>query len=397
MRQSRFHRPHPEAGFNLINIAVILALCAVGVLYWRAQEQREERAATLARLEKTATRTRDLLVDTLSDDRAWRRTREAPQNALMSCLHDHSSCEEKKGLMSVHDLMGRVVFNSQLLTTGFTADGGICTGFTDSGNDACPFRFEVVWDPLCGDGCVDPEISNIHGTLHFKPGTKYDFPLNAGNYAFRVTRETFPPEPKSCAAAHAAGSRRDGVQGLRPVEGGPVVYVYCDQNRDGGGWALVANAAEDGAPDMPLTQTVTPVSNGRLPADIVSKLIAASAYQSENNVRVLLPDIDRGLTLALSTNGATEAAHFTANMPEGECTEMPEKSYFASIAYDGDFNLTFRGSGEVTYSSKYVAGKQTPGLDVCFGVRPDGRDCGVGCKSVWRGVKTKARGSVWIR
>ena len=393
----RRFRLRSEAGFTITHVIVLVALCAIGAWAWRVHEQRKERAAVLASLEKAAAKARDHLMATLNDDRAWRHTREARQNSRMACLQDHSSCEGKAGLIAVQDSLNRVVFDSTLPNSGLTANGGTCTGFTEQGDDGCPFRFELVWEPHCEGDCKNPKTSNIHGTLRFQPGSRYDLPLNAGNYAFRVSRETFPPEPKSCAAAHAAGIERDGIQGLRPVPGGPLIFVYCDQNRDGGGWALVANAAEEGAGDLPVIQTVSPAANGRLPAEIVGKLLAASDHQGENNVRVLLPDIDRGLTLAMGTNGATEAAHFTSAMPEGECAGMPAKANFASKTYDGEFNLTFKGGGEVTYSSRYVAGKVTPGLDICFGVRPDGHDCGVGCKSVWRGVKSKVRGSVWIR
>lgn len=55
------------------------------------------------------------------------------------------------------------------------------------------------------------------------------------------------PEPVcqifgSCRAAHAAGERRDGVYRLRPGPDFSEYTVYCDQQTDGGGWALVASS-----------------------------------------------------------------------------------------------------------------------------------------------------------
>jgi hypothetical protein len=386
-----------QSGFTIVHFALVLALSGIAFVGWRVKEHRKERADTQRNLEKSAAKIRDLLVDALENDLAWRFTREASPNSRMNCLTDHTSCENKGGSIVVQDAYNRVIYDSTLPSVGLTASGTPCSSFQDSGSDSCPFRFEIKWEPRCLDDCVDPKLSSIHGQLHFRPGPDLNFRLDTTRFSFHVSRDNIPSEPKNCAAAYAAGNRRDGTIAIRPNPSGKLIYVHCDQNRDGGGWALVANAAEEKVADIPIAQVVVPNSSARLPTENIALLLAASSHQNENNIRILLPDIDRGLVLGLSSNGGTDIGTYTASFPDGECLAIAEKANFASKSYGNDFGIELQGQGELSFHTSFVAGKKTPGLDICFGTHPNGKDCGIGCKSLWKGVREKLRGSVWIR
>lgn len=387
----------PQAGFTLVNIIVLLALMAGAFAGWRIHERRKERAAALSSLEATADRLRDVIRQQLNNDLAWKHTREARENSRMACLIDHSSCEGKGGLIALKESGGRTVLDSTLPTNGFTDTGVNCPSFSDAGSDECPFRYEVVWEPRCTGDCKNPSVSNLTATLRYRPGPATALPFSASPYSFTVSRDTIPSEPRSCAAAYAAGRQDSSTITIRPVPGGPPVYVFCDQTTDGGGWALVANASQEGRLDFPQEGLVTPESHGHYAPERISVLLAASEHQNENNLRLILPDIDGGLRLFASANGSVEAASFLAKMPPGECKKLPDAPIFAEQVYNGEFSLSFKGPGEIAFSAKQVPGKPTTGFSACFGTRPDGTDCGVGCKSIWRGAVKHLRGSIWIK
>lgn len=93
--------------------------------------------------------------------------------------------------------------------------------------------------------------------------------------------------PASCVEVIELGvGVLDGVYTLTlPVLGER--DVYCDLTREGGGWALAANAPEGGYDEMPVVGVVTPEVHGRVD-DLTLTALLASPSDARNNVRVEL-------------------------------------------------------------------------------------------------------------
>lgn len=386
-----------ERGFTLTRVVVLVALCAAIAAGWKLHEGRKNREAIEKRLEAAAASVRDRARATVLSDTGWKATRTTSDNPRMGCLTEDTSCEGKAGLVNLRDGQNRVVIDSLTSSAGFSIEGYPCLGFLESGNDSCPLRAEVVWTPVCPDDCVKPKVSNLGLTILFKPGPGLSVPFSPAPYALTISRETDPAEPKNCAAALGAGHTQDGQLSIRPQPGGPLVTVYCDQTRDGGGWTLVANLSREVAEPISTDNLVTAASHAHLPTEVISQLLAASDFQNENNVRVKVPGIDNGFTFAFSANGITEAAVFNAAMPDGDCRGVPDKPNYATKGAVGRFGVVLKGAGLLVYDDVNRPGKGATGLSFCFGSRKDGTNCGTGCQSPWRGDVTNQKGSIWIR
>lgn len=80
--------------------------------------------------------------------------------------------------------------------TGFTKEGTVCTGFSATGNDQCPYRMNLVWYALCpfpGDTtCTNPLVT-IRGDMVYSPGpvgkaNPQSTQVNLGKYQINVVR-----------------------------------------------------------------------------------------------------------------------------------------------------------------------------------------------------------------
>jgi prepilin-type N-terminal cleavage/methylation domain-containing protein len=175
----------PQSGFSLtelmvvVGIGSIFALAMVSIMSWTAMNQ--SRAVTLAKLEVV----KENLQRTLGNDQAWQNTLEMgalPQSqSNMACLGNLTKCNPGSYPFTLYN--GRVrpnpstqltaqdiVFDSTNLNAGFDMQGQACNQFSMAGNDACPFRYDLRWSPVCPAGvpCVNPQVM-ITAKLLYKP------------------------------------------------------------------------------------------------------------------------------------------------------------------------------------------------------------------------------------
>jgi len=384
-----------QKGFTLTNILVTVSLIAGGFAAWKINASRQERKAMKRTLEASAAKLSEQVQAQLKNDFAWQNTIRGRENKPLACLTEQTSCAGKAGLIAVRDIAGLVVVDSIPARNGFTAQGAACTEFSENGNDDCPFRMEVRWEPRCKEDCVKPPMVVIRGILFFRPGAELKMDLK--DTQFTVQRDSEPAEARSCLEVLSRGQTSNGIYAIRPDPSLPAFSVHCDQTLDGGGWALVVNSSKTELGSLPTEQTVGPFSNARLPSEKINALLSASEHQSNNNLRVVLPDIDGGLTLGASSNGGTEAITFKATMPEGECRKVNETPSFASKEGTPHFSLQFSGKGLAGFVDKMDTALGYIGFYSCFGASFNGEPCSAGCGRSWKGSLVRLRGSLWIR
>lgn len=125
---------------------------------------------------------------------SWVKTTHMSLNASpggMGCLNDGTPCTENGSAsgtpitnrrFAIYDPAGTLIFDATNTANGFTFDGTPCSSFSQSGNDECPFRFELTWSAQCTSGsCVNPVVK-VTGALVFRP-EKARFPLKPSRYS----------------------------------------------------------------------------------------------------------------------------------------------------------------------------------------------------------------------
>ncbi len=132
------------------------------------------------------------------------------QNNKMDCLYNHTDCSGVIAPQTFRLLDSKlnVLYNGAATdgTTpnGYTATGATCANF-GAPNDACPYHYDLTWQPVCNAGaCIDPLVK-IHGNFNVnfasqvagRPNSKNYLPMNfdvvmnmkprANLYAYPIT------------------------------------------------------------------------------------------------------------------------------------------------------------------------------------------------------------------
>ena len=264
-----------EKGFNLINILTSIALLFAVVWsynWWMGIKELEDAEKIVQKSSKAiANRFKTIL----HSDVAWRNTMYSRNNGTMACLRDHTSCELKGGPFILLDDQNRVAYDSTIPSSGITFDGGPCLSFKEEGSESCPFRLDLTWAPQCPIGeCLKPGRIFLRGKLRFRgaPGTVFA-KVKLKEIEFVESRAPAPGEPRTCLEHLEAGHNRSGLYNVKAFPDAPAFPVYCDQERDGGGWALIAAAGVAGYNVLRESNALTPTSVAHLPALKVKALL----------------------------------------------------------------------------------------------------------------------------
>jgi hypothetical protein len=386
-----------QRGFNLTNILVAGGITLGIIFLYRVHLSRQQSNESLARVETARNAIEQRFLAIMRSEIAWQNIMNSPQNENLACLRNHTNCLGRAGPFSLFDSLRHEVFDPANPVNGLTFDGSNCSTFTENGNDFCPFRVELKWVPVCGDECEDPPSVTLLGVIRFKPDPHGPYgELRVKDLEMKVTRETRLGDARTCYDLLQRGRAHSGVYSIKPDPNGAAINVYCDQEKDGGGWALILAVSPAGTSVVPESLIVTPDTTGRLPAARVKAYLDASNFQNANNLRLLLPDIDGGLTIAASTDGDIDAESYTAQTPT-ECRKVGATPVPAAHHEGKNLTLYFSGHGEFGFDESGTAAEGFHGFTACVGKSDSGRDCGKGCGTGFTGQVFRQRGSLWIR
>jgi hypothetical protein len=118
------------------------------------------------------------------------------KNPIMSCMNDkvNKGCLSLKSSAPIPiklvDANDTVLTDPSNPSLGFAPDGSICTSYnSSSGNDACPFRFDITWKPICDpditDSCYNPQ-SEVKASFTAKARTKNTAVFQSSNMDFTI-------------------------------------------------------------------------------------------------------------------------------------------------------------------------------------------------------------------
>lgn len=176
-------------GFSLIEVLIItslLGLISLGILSHLENSWRQQKRQML-KYELSVVKGQ--IEGYISDPVLWTAIMNDSHNSSgnFSCLQTASDCSSQTSpavnpIYGIVDVKGTVIYNLSPGGFGFDHQGNPCNGFSNSGNDKCPFSYSLRWEPLCtSNPCINPNL-HITGTLLYKPKTQALGPLNPAHY-----------------------------------------------------------------------------------------------------------------------------------------------------------------------------------------------------------------------
>lgn len=176
-----------KKGFSLIGILVAACLLAVVLNGTLSLAQISLKQQTQSNLTFAADQIRRNLIQYVQNSNAWQNTLNDPANTSLACLKASASCTGAGGAFRVRDAQNNIVYDPLTSTAvGFAGSGSPCNTFSASGNEACPLRMELSWQPVCSGTCVNPQVK-LKGTMTYAPqAPQTKFAFNALNYSFEI-------------------------------------------------------------------------------------------------------------------------------------------------------------------------------------------------------------------
>lgn len=171
-----------KAGFGLVEVLVALALLSVLSLglarFATFSSKQQSRTVTINKLEEV----RAIFYTTLRNNDAWVSTINDPSNPGMACLKNSTSCTglptAATAKFRANDPSGNPILGYSPLASasnGFTLNGTVCNTYVPPpgvGNDNCPFRLDLTWNPVCPavGPCTNPLVM-VDGVFTYNPGS----------------------------------------------------------------------------------------------------------------------------------------------------------------------------------------------------------------------------------
>lgn len=212
---------YKEHGFTLIEVMITLGIATVVILTMTivlsGAGTKQNEAMALAQIGVF----NRMILGTLGNDLAWRTTIQqgsaGGKNPMgqMDCLTSvNTPCTAGAtpgGLpitnqpFTLYDATGQIVYDAINPTQGLTLQGTVCNNYSTppaSGNDDCPFRYDLTWSANCKIGnCTNPQVE-INGIFHYNPSTKAKNRIDVDTRRFDISR--YFVAPPACATGFAA-------------------------------------------------------------------------------------------------------------------------------------------------------------------------------------------------
>lgn len=168
----------------------VLSVLAVGsASMYSSLNQQQQRMA----LQYNFLEIKNRIVNYVYNGNSWNYTLNDGSNASMACLLNSTDCSayaDTPTPFSLRDAEDNV-FVTTTATAGFSKDGMPCNEFSVAGNDNCPIRVTLTWEPICFPApalCVDPQVI-VNGTFEYKPSAaNRNYAENLNKYNFEIIR-----------------------------------------------------------------------------------------------------------------------------------------------------------------------------------------------------------------
>ncbi len=188
-------------GFSTLEILVggtLLAIVMGGLLkFGNLLNKQQLQSSTTFQISQVSR----LFVNAVQNGAAWDKTLHDATNGNMACLVNETDCTGQGGMIQVDDVTGTALmgYGGTSPTAGFGSDGQPCNQFAEPpapGNDSCPYRVEVKWEPICppsGTPCVNPQVKVVGSWKHNAATAKRTIAFNGANYGFSITQGVVAP------------------------------------------------------------------------------------------------------------------------------------------------------------------------------------------------------------
>lgn len=175
-------------GSVIIALIFAVSLILIMLSFFQQQSARESIARSNIKVLATSllakqASIRSIFSDAISKNLIINDTAKNPN--LLACKTASCPVSSEQNLVT-YDQSG-TVYSDNSDSQGFTTQGIPCNNFNaTSGNDACPYRYKIVWIPDCPPGiaCSTPSIL-IKASVEFKPSSADTTNiLNLGRFDF---------------------------------------------------------------------------------------------------------------------------------------------------------------------------------------------------------------------
>ncbi len=182
-----------QHAFGLLEVIISAALMGlVGAGVAKLWDQ-FGKSTTTASASRTALQLRANIQQLVNSPSAWSRTIAAHADGTLKCLAEapKGDCTGQTGPISLYNGANQIEIDTKA-GAGFTLGGAPCSDYSDSGNNSCPFRVDLEWEPLCsqpvGQPCTSPQV-RVTGAIKFRNKTENrSLAFNEGNYAINIIR-----------------------------------------------------------------------------------------------------------------------------------------------------------------------------------------------------------------
>lgn len=184
-----------DSGFSIVEILVVLGIISFVTLLMSTMVTEMFKQQTHVQVSATAHSIVGILKSNVMTARAWRNSIDHEENTSLTCLRNPPyDCNSNRqgGAFSIFDLSGSLVYKGTNSSSGYSYNGEPCADYKPSGNDACPFRVDSTWAPICSSAgnCLNPQV-RVSLRINYSPSSSFRrVPFNPTNYSFEGVRDS---------------------------------------------------------------------------------------------------------------------------------------------------------------------------------------------------------------
>lgn len=155
-----------KRGFSFVEVMFVSVIISVSALTLAIFTNSATEIDKKFKTRSSLLQVRSELVSYLSKQDMWALTvagADATHNPELMCIRNSTACAAGSFPLTLLRKDGGVLINTANPSAGFTRDGVPCStyGIGDPASNACAFRYEVMWTPICpsSGACVRPQVT----------------------------------------------------------------------------------------------------------------------------------------------------------------------------------------------------------------------------------------------